>query len=220
MKALCWIKSMYKTERNLPLTITSDIVFSSICKRFHTIVKTSFKKHPIRVIYAVLVEKPVDQEGGSIMNPTIIIYSKDSLLKREFKSLEDVLALKQKQNVAFLNISIYHEDVDIEEVKYPMENDSLIQSSLAIPAYLAGIQHETTNSATLKLYKTNYYRFVEPLDVLVDIIFQSFQSQNKPCQYEIVVTDLQEINVSACKINKTARNYVTNEVMESIFLKI
>uniref|UniRef100_A0A915CWQ3 Uncharacterized protein n=1 Tax=Ditylenchus dipsaci TaxID=166011 RepID=A0A915CWQ3_9BILA len=43
------------------------------------------------------------------------------------------------------------------------------------------------------------------LDVFIDTFFEGFESQNQQCQYEIVVIDLQDINVSASEIDKTAK---------------
>uniref|UniRef100_A0A915CXN0 F-box domain-containing protein n=1 Tax=Ditylenchus dipsaci TaxID=166011 RepID=A0A915CXN0_9BILA len=68
------ISAMSLSRSNVPFTIPSDVLIDvfSFCsrndldciqlvsKRFDTIVKTSFKKYPIRAIYAVLVDKPVD----------------------------------------------------------------------------------------------------------------------------------------------------------------
>uniref|UniRef100_A0A915DNR5 Uncharacterized protein n=1 Tax=Ditylenchus dipsaci TaxID=166011 RepID=A0A915DNR5_9BILA len=227
-------------------------------------------------MYAVLVDKPVDQKENLISNPTTIIYSKSGPLRREFKSFEDLLTLHEKQSVAFLHISIYKKDMDMQEVQekhfllstrcpidipgfffnqqrvyeavpefqlpqfslysnykinfevfysraveleYPSENYSLCH----LPSRNLLIWLESNNAGKNyehpKLYKSNYYRFVQPLDIFVETFFEDFQHQSKPCQYEVVVADLQDIQVPACKINKIAKNYVTNEVMESILLK-
>uniref|UniRef100_A0A915D331 Uncharacterized protein n=1 Tax=Ditylenchus dipsaci TaxID=166011 RepID=A0A915D331_9BILA len=150
-----------------------------------------FTKYPVRVIYAVLVDKPVDQGENLITNPTTIIYSKSSLLRREFKSLEDLLILQQKQNAGFLHISIYKKNIDEEEIK-KIHFSLVSQCPIDIPHLLS------SRRMTL---------------------FESFEHQNRHCQYEIVVSNLEDINVSACNINKLAKNYVTNEIMESILLK-
>uniref|UniRef100_A0A915E8V8 non-specific serine/threonine protein kinase n=1 Tax=Ditylenchus dipsaci TaxID=166011 RepID=A0A915E8V8_9BILA len=76
------------------------------------------------------------------------------------------------------------------------------------------------NCKTPRILKTNYYRFVDAIDVFVEKMFECFQNQNQPCQFEIIVGDLGKENIlDASKLNKTARNYGTNEVMESFCLK-
>uniref|UniRef100_A0A915CKW9 Uncharacterized protein n=1 Tax=Ditylenchus dipsaci TaxID=166011 RepID=A0A915CKW9_9BILA len=69
-----------------------------------------------------------------------------------------------------------------------------------------------------KRLKLNGYGFVDKPDQLVAKLLERFNTQSNPCQYEIIVTGMDEKTL-AIAANFTKKNYLSNETFESLLPK-
>uniref|UniRef100_A0A915E7B0 RING-type domain-containing protein n=1 Tax=Ditylenchus dipsaci TaxID=166011 RepID=A0A915E7B0_9BILA len=70
-----------------------------------------------------------------------------------------------------------------------------------------------------KRFRANCYGFKEEPMIFMNKLFARFHHQNCSCPFEIIVIDLNEgMDLSDLPINKSVKNYTTNEVLESILM--
>uniref|UniRef100_A0A915ETT3 Uncharacterized protein n=1 Tax=Ditylenchus dipsaci TaxID=166011 RepID=A0A915ETT3_9BILA len=89
---------------------------------------------------------------------------------------------------------------------------------LSVETFIQWIEFNNSHShARPKRFRANIRGFTSRPDILLFFLFEHFQQQNQPCPFEIIVSqfsDQMHLITNFC--NKSVRNYVTNEVLESI----